>query len=122
MYCGHCGTALTDEAKFCHQCGAALVVDPAKIHRCSIVFKEVASKWSLFGKEICRFEAIDDTGSVIAVSDKVTLSGFEINGPNEKNRKHKAAFDGLVKKLLAAGWQMTDKKNKHWYELSLHRR
>jgi hypothetical protein len=82
-----------------------------------VVFREIAEKWSLFGKEVCRFEAVGEDGTAIAVSDKITLTGFEIGGPNERNRKHKAAFDGLVRELLADGWEQTDKSGKQWFEL-----
>lgn len=85
---------------------------------CTLQFREINEKWSLFGKDICRFEAVSEQGTLIAASDKITLSGFEINGPNPKNRKHKAAFDGLVASLVDNGWQQQDQIGEQWFQLS----
>ncbi|KYZ75408.1 hypothetical protein AXX12_14780 [Anaerosporomusa subterranea] len=117
MNCAHCGTILPEQANFCLQCGAVQQTKVVDKLVCNVVFRQVDEKWSLFGKEICRFEAVGEDGATIAVSDKFTLTGFEIYGPNEKNRKYKAAFDGLVKKLLAEGWKQTEKAGKQWFEL-----
>lgn len=125
MNCSHCGTVLPEQAKFCFQCGAAQPVgQPASAaakQECHIVFRQIEEKWSLFGKEICRFEAVDESGTAIAVSEQFIMSGFEFYGPNERNRKQKAAFDGLVKKLLAAGWQQTGMAGTEWFAIRLQR-
>lgn len=116
MDCTQCGTVLPKQAKFCLQCGAAVVQVIADSATCYVVFHQIDEKWSLFGKEIWRFEAVTEDGFVIAVSDTITITGFEISGPNEKSRKYKQALDGLVKKLLAKGWQQSG-TGKQWFEL-----
>ncbi|MDU4961942.1 MAG: zinc ribbon domain-containing protein [Sporomusaceae bacterium] len=123
MNCVHCGTVLPDDAQFCLQCGTAQPPAGAAVppEAGTIQFRQIAEKWSLFGKEICRFEAVVAGGGVIAVSDSFTMSGFEYYGPNERNRKHKAAFDGLVKNLLAAGWRLGDPAGPEWFSVRLLR-
>lgn len=117
MYCTHCGTVLPEQANFCPECGTARQKTPAAKLACSVTLRQIDEKWSLFGKEIFRFEAVGEDGAKVAVSEKFTVTGFDINGPNEKNRKHKAAFDGLIKTLLAAGWQEAGNTDGHWFTL-----
>lgn len=118
MNCTQCGTLLPEQAKFCLQCGAAVVQAAAAdaVAACHVVFRQIDEKWSLFGKEIWHFEAVTEDGSVVAVSDKITITGFELSGPNEKSRKYKQALDGLVKKLLDKGWQQSG-VGQQWFEL-----
>ncbi|EGO62709.1 zinc ribbon domain-containing protein [Acetonema longum] len=120
MFCSFCGVRLAPEAKFCHQCGAAVQAPPAAgadYRHCRVTLVQVGEKWSLFGKEIFEFRAVQDDGVIVAASDKITLTGFEYEGPSEKNKKHQAALDRLTTKLYESGWQKTKDKPGKWYEL-----
>lgn len=123
MHCQKCHIPLPAEAKYCHQCGAEQITPLAQEDRhaseCKIVLKQVGAKWALFGKEFYQFEAVSPDGSVIAASAKITLTGFDYYGPNDKNRKHKAALDGLLQELAVVGWQIHAINPKLWYDISL---
>lgn len=117
MHCARCGSQLPERAKYCLECGAALFT--ASNRTCMITVRQIGEKWSLFGKEIWQFAAICDDGSVVAISEPITITGFELYGPNEKNRKHKAAYEKLIGSLSAAGWRLNGKAGKLWYEAAL---
>ncbi len=125
MFCSQCNSVLPEGAAFCHVCGAKqsaeAVLPKAGVERCTIQFVEVGSKWSLFGKEICEFRACRENGEVVMASEQITLSGFEYNGPNEKNKKHKRAFDKLVAQMLQQGWQQAPDEPQLWYAISFWR-
>lgn len=118
--CPQCNLVFPVTANFCLQCGGALTV--ATLSECSrlctIVLRQEEYKWSLFGKERCYFEAITADGELIGTSSSFVMTGFEIYGPNERNQKHKAAFDSLVNKLIAKGWSETTDSSQHWYDKS----
>lgn len=116
MKCIQCGIELPDHAKFCLTCGTAQQFGPVERRFCALTCRQIGERWSLFGKEIWRFEAIALDGTLIEVSDAITITGFELDGPNERNRKHRAAFDTVVNKLVAAGWKK-DSTGNRWYEL-----
>lgn len=120
MNCTQCGTLLPEQAKFCLQCGTAVPQTISGGTSCHVIFRQIDEKWSLFGKEIWRFEAVGEDDVVIEVSDNITITGFEISGPNEKSRKYKNAIDGLVKKLLTKGWQQSG-VGKQWFELQFRK-
>lgn len=76
--------------------------------QCEIIYTIIEEKWSIFPKETAQFHALtkqSDGNTVIAKSAKFGLEKFNTLGPSDKNKKHKAAFDGLVDKLTADGWE-----------------
>ena len=124
MHCVQCGTVLQEGSAFCHVCGAKqpqLPVDSSQREHCLIKLVQVDEKWSLFGKDIFEFQVFDENDQKIMRSAKMTLSGFEYNGPKETNTKHKRALDELLVKLLKQGWHMNQEKPLIWYELSFWR-
>ena len=54
-------------------------------------------------------------------SDKLELTGFEYNGPKEKVKKHKTAFDKFVKKMKDAGWHESADIPKEWYAVTFYK-
>jgi hypothetical protein len=124
MHCVHCGTALQEGAAFCHSCGTKqpqLAAAANQMEHCHIKLVQVDEKWSLFGKDIFEFQVFHENGQKIMSSAKITLSGFEYNGPKETNTKHKRAMDELLVKLLKKGWHMNQEKPLIWYDLSFWR-
>ena len=118
MKCTFCGAELPDNSNFCPNCGTSVKNEPTT---CKVVFTEVDSKWSLFGKFYYRFQACCENGEIVMESDKLELSGFEYNGPKEKVKKHKTAFDKFVKKMKDAGWHESAEIPKEWYAVTFYK-
>lgn len=116
MHCSKCGSLLPEQANYCHVCGMRL---QAAERTCKVTARQIGEKWSLFGKDLWQFEAFNEAGALVAVSETIIITGFELYGPNEKNRKHKAVFDNFITSLSAAGWRVSGKSGKLWYEVNL---
>ena len=118
MKCAFCGAELPDSSNFCPKCGSQVAGGRISIDTCKVVFTEIDSKWSLFGKFYYRFQALRENGDIVMESDKLELSGFEYNGPKEKVKKHKTVFDKFVKKMKDAGWHESAEIPKEWYAVT----
>ena len=91
---------------------------------CQVVYVIVEEKWGIFPREIAQFRALAKDGEedkIVAKSEKFELEKFNTMGPNENNKKHKAAFDGLVSKLLAQGWEYAGQGD-CWFHNSYRRK
>ncbi len=122
MYCTQCGNVLEENVAFCPHCGAKQSKGTSTVQEhCKIKLLQVDEKWSLFGKDIFEFQVFLENGEKIMSSERITLCGFEYNGPKEKNPKHKRALDKLLVQLLQKGWHMDEEKPAVWYELSFWR-
>ena len=121
MKCAFCGAELPDSSNFCPKCGSQVAGEPKSMDACKVVFTEIDSKWSLFGKFYYRFQACRENGEIVMESDKLELSGFEYNGPKENAKKHKTAFDKFVKKMKDAGWHESAEIPKEWYAVTFYK-
>jgi hypothetical protein len=124
-YCIKCGAQLPDEANFCWQCGAAQPkLEPAPSGRyetCEIICETVKTKFGVYAGEVVRFTAAVAGQPSFARSPKFEVSAFDIYGPNQKNKKHLAAFEALVNKLTADGWTRAEDKGPYWYHVTFTR-
>lgn len=131
-YCINCGIQLPDNANFCYKCGAAQykpagdAAPPRERIRetCVITCETVGERWGIYPREIMRFtaRAVGPQGEYIAgVSPEFEVVAFNINGPEQKNRRHKAAFDALVNELVKKGWCMADESGDSWFNIKLAR-
>ena len=122
MHCVQCGNVLEKDFVFCPACGAKQPQgSPAAQERCKIQLVQVDEKWSLFGKDIFEFQVLLENGEKIMSSERITLCGFEYDGPKERNAKHKRALDKILVKLMQSGWHMNEEQPIVWYELSFWR-
>ena len=122
MHCTQCGNVLDKSFAFCPHCGAKQPETASDaIEHCKIKLVQVDEKWALFGKDIFEFQVFLENGEKIMSSERITLCGFEYNGPKEKNTKHKRALDKLAVELFQKGWHMEEEKPAVWYELSFWR-
>ena len=122
MHCTKCGNVIQEGAKFCAQCGNKIVVDDSTaMDKCIIDCTEMEFKWALFGKYTYKFQARRLDGSIVLESDKMTLSGFEYNGPKEGAKRYQKIFDKFVDKLEADGWQKGKERPDPWYSLTFYK-
>jgi len=80
LKCAFCDAELPDSSNFCPICGSPVTGGPISMDTCKVVFTEIDSKWSLFGKFYYRFQACRENGEIVMESDKLELTGFEYNG------------------------------------------
>jgi hypothetical protein len=130
MYCTKCGSDVREKgARFCWKCGSPLPGEPRKRsmvgrETCRIVCVHVGEKWSLFGKDLAEFRAIDGNGAAgtfIARSEQFVVSGFDYAGPNQRNKQHESALRSLVKVLESREWTADGTAGTGWFELRFTR-
>ena len=142
MYCVHCGIKLPAEAKFCHQCGQALPkIETADVSSnsevtvnenltCEIIYQATGERWGIFPRDIGEFQArlVNPAGfqageqaeAVIATSAKIEIMSCSFN-PDQKNKRHRKAFEDLLQKLLQSGWRQVDKEGAAWYNITFRK-
>lgn len=142
MYCMHCGIELPAEAKFCHQCGQALPkidiavadskVQPENDWRiCEIIYQTTGERWGIFPRDVGEFQArlvtppgsADEnrpTDNIIKTSAKIELLSCSFS-PDQKNKRHRKAFDDMLQELLQDGWQQVAEKGAVWYNQTLRK-
>lgn len=133
FYCTKCGAQLPDNANYCWQCGTpqqrpgtSAASDAAAVpeETCEIVCEKVGEKWGIYPRDIMQFRVVvyDQGGQrSIAVSPKFEVTAFQFEGPDRKNRWHRAAFEALAAQLMASGWRQVDKGEK-WFNRRYRRR
>ena len=120
MYCVNCGTELPDEANFCWKCGiaqpGASEVLAHKWEYCEILAEDASFRfWARF-----RFsaKAVGPQGTYMAARSPETFSSPD---PYSSDRKHVAACDALVQKLVRDGWEPISEKGPRWYSYKFRR-
>jgi hypothetical protein len=130
MYCTQCGSDVREKgARFCWNCGSPLPGEPRKRstsgrETCRVVCVHVGERWSLFGKDIAEFRAIDGDGAdgtFIARSEQFVVSGFDYAGPDKRNRHHERALRSLIDELEGREWKADGTAGTGWFELRFTR-
>ncbi len=100
MHCESCGTRLPDEARFCWHCGRPAKVRLLKPGLSAIKICKISgtSFEKLFSGRYLRYEARVD-GQVIDQTPDIKV------GPDTNPVEEEEAFNVLLARLLAQGWE-----------------
>ena len=126
MYCSNCGTQIPDESNFCLNCGkpqkADVVPFQPKYEFCEIVYVCV-KQGGIFFDPLDKLQfwakATGETGNYDAGESDI-FEGTRL-GPNSSKNDAVDAHDGLVKKLLANGWERIETQGSEWYSFRFRR-
>jgi hypothetical protein len=91
---------------------------------CEITYQNTGERWGIFPRDTGEFQARiyhadsinkdDDNNTIIKKSAKIEIMSCSFT-PDKKNKRHQKALDGLVEKLVKAGWEPLDDLGEQWY-------
>ena len=87
-----------------------------------IVVKEIGEKFSFYGKDIYVFQAVlEDKNSVVAQSKQFVVTGYDYQGPSNKNKHHITPFNDMITSLKRFDWVEDGSYGDKWYEIKFQR-
>lgn len=97
---------------------------------CEIYYQVTGERWGIFPRDKGEFQARlsnfdcinihENQNPIIRKSDQIEIMSCSFT-PDEKNKRHRRALDGLVEKLVKAGWQQLPERGAAWYSLRFYK-
>ncbi|QDR81068.1 hypothetical protein [Sporomusa termitida] len=97
---------------------------------CEIIYQVTGERWGIFPRDKGEFQArlLNSDGiniqenqkPMIRKSEQIEIMSCSFT-PDEKNKRHRRALDGLVEKLVKAGWQQLPEQGAAWYSLRFYK-
>ncbi len=97
---------------------------------CEITYQMTGERWGIFPRDIGEFQArISNSDSINSGDGNYTMIKKSVKieimscsfVPDKKNKRHRAALDGLVSQLEKAGWEQLSERGIEWYNIRFHK-